>query len=90
MFADLSKRALTWSIPAALISLAIQYRDSRKLNVYAISVTLVAFLLCGVVSETIDKWWKRTAGKNRLSIYASAIFWTVLAICMFVFFRRMQ
>ncbi|MGF6648332.1 hypothetical protein [Paraburkholderia sp. GAS82] len=83
------KRTLMWSIPAALIFMALQYHDSGKINVYTLAVTLVAFLLWGGALEVLNSWWKRTFCTSTFGLYASAVFWTALAICLFVFFYRM-
>jgi hypothetical protein len=84
------KRALTWSIPAAMVFFAIQYHDTGRLNAYAMIATLAVFLLGGVAYESLDLWWKRTFGTTRLALALSALFWTGIATGMFVFFYRVR
>ncbi|MFM0740904.1 hypothetical protein PQQ51_26975 [Paraburkholderia xenovorans] len=84
------KRALMWSIPAALISLAIQYHHSGKTGVYVVVLTLVIFVLGGLASEWSTYWWKRVVGTRKFAFIASVVFWIVLVICLFVLFYRMS
>lgn len=84
------KRTLAWSIPSALMYLAIQYYNSSKISMNAVAVTLIAFLISGIVFEISDSWWKRRFGVSTFASRVSLVFWAVLAIGLFVFFYRMQ
>ena len=90
MPAEFLKRTLTWSIPTALMFLAIQYFSYGKLSAYAVAVSLIVFLIAGMAWVAVDSWWKRRFGASTFASRASTVFWAVSAICLFVFFYRMQ
>jgi hypothetical protein len=79
-----------WSIPAALIILAVQYHQSGKIGIYAVAITLAISLLGGIASDCLNLLWNRVFGTSRLAVITSADFWAILAICLFVFFYRMS
>ncbi|PQV50057.1 hypothetical protein [Paraburkholderia sp. BL21I4N1] len=84
------KRSLTFSIPLLLINLALQYHEAGTLTGYEVAVSLVIFLLAGVLFEAMDSWRKRRIAKSRFAFIAETAVWTVIAIGLFVFFYRMS
>lgn len=84
------KRSLMWSIPAALITLAVQHHQSSGVGIYAIALTLALFLLAGIALNGLNLLWHRIFGTSRLSFIASAILWFASATGLFVFFYRMS
>jgi hypothetical protein len=90
MSAVFLKRVLTWSIPAILVNLAIQYHESGKLTAATVAVCASVFLLGGLLFEASNSWWTRRFEKNPITRAVSAGFWTIAAIALFVFFYRMS
>ncbi|MFM0592720.1 MULTISPECIES: hypothetical protein [Paraburkholderia] len=90
MSAVFFKRALMWSLPAVLLNLLIQYHESGKLTASAVAVSVVIFLLGGLLFEALNSWWTRKFEKSPFSRAVSAGFWAIVAIGLFVFFYRMS
>lgn len=90
MSAMFLKRALTWSIPVFLIGLAIQYYGTGKLTGRVVTINLVIYLLAGVLFEALSGWQKRAFGQSTFARTASAGFWAIAAIGLFVFFYHMS
>jgi hypothetical protein len=84
------KRSLMWSIPAVLITLAIQYYPSGNVEIYAVAITLAIFLLGGIACNGLNLLWNRVFGTSRLAFFTSVILWATLAIGLFVSFYRMS
>jgi hypothetical protein len=83
-----TKRVLTWSIPTALIFMALQHHVAGMISAQAVVVILVVFLLGGAAREALYMWWKRKFGKRALPF--AAVFWTCAAIVLFVLFYRVR
>jgi uncharacterized membrane protein len=88
MSAVFTKRVLIWSIPTALLFMALQYHIAGRISADTVVVTLVVFLLSGAAREALDMWWKRRFEKRALLF--AAVFWTCVAIVLFVLFYRMR
>jgi hypothetical protein len=89
MLAARFKRILICLLPGLIVTLAIQYHRTGKVEAFGAGITLIACLSMYFASNRLNSLWVRAFGASRAAVNGLAVLWGVLALGLFAFFYRM-
>lgn len=90
MLVEIFKRNVSVLIPGVLVFGAIQYHETGVVAASGIAAYVIVFLLASMAFERFDAGWRRRFGTGKGSVIVRIALWSVVAVCMYLFFRHLD